>query len=386
MLGWLAAHYDVVPLHEFVDRLTRGAVLRSLAAVTFDDGYTGVFEHAVPILDALGIPATVFIVADAVGAATRRSGGDGSAVHRSAVLAEDLRRAWPGHPDLGAHSVNHRSSLPILDDADLEHEVVTSRATIHRATAYRGLSSLPIPTVTGTPVSVTLSERPDIARPLTLDFGLNGSGADQWALRRINGIPADISRRGIRIVDRRLPRAPHPLKRAGQERRMGTQERRQHLAGNADTRHHDNIGKLHPARCRLLTWRHILPGGSSPDPAIVMCENFEDGNVQSRWDIGGHNGTYPVSEFVKCTDDRFGFNDRCAAWSNRLVFDHEWGFYGHDARRSFSPQSEFYVRWVPVYFPTRSPGGPSQDKSVLLHDVEQHHHRVRRHEQKSSSR
>src|SRR6202011_1935287 len=66
-IGWLVAHYDVVPLHELVDRLTRGASLRSLAAVTFDDGYTGVFEHAIPILDALGIPATVFLVADAAG-------------------------------------------------------------------------------------------------------------------------------------------------------------------------------------------------------------------------------------------------------------------------------------------------------------------------------
>jgi hypothetical protein len=111
----------------------------------------------------------------------------------------------------------------------------------------------------------------------------------------------------------------------------------------------------------------FCPGGSSPDPNVVMCENFEDGNFQSRWDIGDHNGIYRISEFVKCTDDKFGFNDRCAAWSNRLVFDHEWGFYGHDARRSFPPQSEFHVRWY-QYISDPFTWGTLEDKSVLLHD------------------
>ena len=66
-MRWLADHYRVVGLGEFIERLTSGASLQSMAALTFDDGYAGVFEHAVPILQALGMPATVFIVADAVG-------------------------------------------------------------------------------------------------------------------------------------------------------------------------------------------------------------------------------------------------------------------------------------------------------------------------------
>ena len=66
---WLAAHYTVVPLGDFVDRLNTGASLRSVAAITFDDGYAGVFEHAVPLLRALALPATVFLVAEAAGRA-----------------------------------------------------------------------------------------------------------------------------------------------------------------------------------------------------------------------------------------------------------------------------------------------------------------------------
>ena len=62
---WLARHYDVVPLHELLDRLAARRPLRDLAAITFDDGYRGVFEHAWPLLLELGLPATVFVVADA---------------------------------------------------------------------------------------------------------------------------------------------------------------------------------------------------------------------------------------------------------------------------------------------------------------------------------
>jgi len=113
----------------------------------------------------------------------------------------------------------------------------------------------------------------------------------------------------------------------------------------------------------------FCPGGSSPDPNVLLCENFEDDDVRARWDIGDHNGMLSVSQFRLCTGDTFGFNDRCAAWSNRLIFDHEWGFYGHDARRAFPPQSEFYVRW---YQYTSNPyaWGTLEDKSVLLHDRE----------------
>jgi peptidoglycan/xylan/chitin deacetylase (PgdA/CDA1 family) len=187
-MDWLAAHYDVVPLHELVDRLTRGASLRSLAAVTFDDGYTGVFEHAIPVLDALGIPATVFVVADAAGS-NAPFWWDGSAVHRAAGWQRICGVLGRGI-DLGAHSVNH-PSLPILDDAELEHEVTTSRAMIHDATGTW-------PQFFAYPYGHWNAHVRDVVRSagyraaLTLDFGLNGPGADRWALRRIN-VPAGIS-------------------------------------------------------------------------------------------------------------------------------------------------------------------------------------------------
>src|SRR5205814_1317499 len=56
-----------------------------------------------------------------------------------------------------------------------------------------------------------------------------------------------------------------------------------------------------------------------------------------------------------------------AAWSNSLVFDRAWGFWGYDARRPFPPQHEFYVRWY-QYISSPYTWGTLEDKSVLLHD------------------
>src|SRR5689334_5371740 len=52
-IRWLIDHYDVVSLNTFVDRLDRGASLNETAVITFDDGYAGVFDYAVPCLDDL---------------------------------------------------------------------------------------------------------------------------------------------------------------------------------------------------------------------------------------------------------------------------------------------------------------------------------------------
>ena len=62
--AWLAAHRSVVPLQEGVERLdARGRLPRGTVALTFDDGFASVHEHAWPVLTRLRLPATVFVVA-----------------------------------------------------------------------------------------------------------------------------------------------------------------------------------------------------------------------------------------------------------------------------------------------------------------------------------
>jgi peptidoglycan/xylan/chitin deacetylase (PgdA/CDA1 family) len=222
-IRWLAKHYTVIGLSEFVDRLSAGKSLRAVAALTFDDGYAGVFEHAVPALQAAGVPATVFVV----GTAGRRVGfwwdqtsivestepssrrewlnrlrGDEAAIMGGDRRAELPASHRPAHWDavraavhagvtIGAHSVTHRS-LPTLSDTELDFEVVTSRTMIERATGTR-------PEFFAYPYGLwdyRVRSRVRLAgyrAALTLRAGLNRPFADPCSLRRLN-VPAGISR------------------------------------------------------------------------------------------------------------------------------------------------------------------------------------------------
>jgi hypothetical protein len=110
----------------------------------------------------------------------------------------------------------------------------------------------------------------------------------------------------------------------------------------------------------------MCPGGSSPNPNVLWCDNFQAGNYLTNWDIGSSDGTWPRVDFVKCT--AFGFNDTCAAWTNYLDFDQEWGYFGYDGSDYFPPQSEFYIRYY-QYISNPYAWGSLEDKSVLMHDA-----------------
>ena len=190
-MRWLAAHYQVVTLREFVARLAARRSLRSLAAVTFDDGYAGVYTHALPILDRLGIPATVFLVAEAVGK-TAGFAWDGDPVpasHRPADWPTILAARARGL-EFGVHSATHRS-LPTLADAELEDEIVASREAVRRATGVEP-EFFAYPFGHWTPRVRDRVAAAGYDAGFALDFGLNDESADRWALRRVN-VPAAIS-------------------------------------------------------------------------------------------------------------------------------------------------------------------------------------------------
>ncbi len=62
VLGWLAAHYRVVPLDELGARQAAGEALTGLAALTFDDNHRSIAEVALPLAAARGLPATWFLM------------------------------------------------------------------------------------------------------------------------------------------------------------------------------------------------------------------------------------------------------------------------------------------------------------------------------------
>jgi peptidoglycan/xylan/chitin deacetylase (PgdA/CDA1 family) len=223
---WLSARYEIVSLRELALRFASGGRLKKVAAITFDDGYAGVYEHAVPLLKALGIPATVFVVADAPEqldgfwwdhpaviaslTPTRRERwltslrGDGRAILselgsqraisiRSAHRPADwtaIRAAAAEGIDVGAHSASHRA-LPMLSDAEIDHEVTISRDVIYRASGLWP-EFFAYPYGLWDSRSCAAVRRAGYAGGLSLDLGLNGAECDTSCLRRVN-VPAGIS-------------------------------------------------------------------------------------------------------------------------------------------------------------------------------------------------
>ena len=226
-VDWLARHYTIVPLGEFV-RPRHARTGRPLAAVTFDDGYAGVFAHAVPLLQRRGIPATVFVVAEAPGRTTgfwwdhpdvislltdavrdtwlRELRGDAAAIlsraHASSVpmLPAAYRAAdWPtirthanAGIDIGVHSATHRA-LATLTDAELEHEVIASRKIVHaRSGVWPEFFAYPYGLFDGR-VRATVRDA-----GYTAAFALGGEvdERDRWSYRRMH-VPSGISDSGF---------------------------------------------------------------------------------------------------------------------------------------------------------------------------------------------
>jgi peptidoglycan/xylan/chitin deacetylase (PgdA/CDA1 family) len=69
-LAVLARHRTPMRMSELVRALNAGTLPHDAVAVTFDDGYVDNLHHAKPRLAAAGIPATVFLMAGAIGQRT----------------------------------------------------------------------------------------------------------------------------------------------------------------------------------------------------------------------------------------------------------------------------------------------------------------------------
>lgn len=122
-LEHVARRYTVLPLGPALAQLAEGRLPPRSAAITFDDGYLSNRTLALPLLQRLGLPATVFVVTGMLGT--------------SSALWPDLlylacARARATRIDLGALGLGTR---PLADDAE--------RARAY-ALAVHALKALPV--------------------------------------------------------------------------------------------------------------------------------------------------------------------------------------------------------------------------------------------------
>jgi peptidoglycan/xylan/chitin deacetylase (PgdA/CDA1 family) len=100
-------------------------------AITFDDGYRGLREHAFPVLEAHGFSATCFVITDYAGKLNRWDVAYGG--RRFAHLAWRDMRAWQGRGiDFASHTATH-PRLTRIGQLGVYAELDRSRRAIREA-------------------------------------------------------------------------------------------------------------------------------------------------------------------------------------------------------------------------------------------------------------
>ncbi len=95
-------------------------------AITFDDAYVSVLEHAIPLLDAQRWPCTIFVVTSQIGGT---NAWDTSAPRATLMNTVTLRTLAASGHEIGSHSAGHRR-IRGLTEADARAELTTSRETL----------------------------------------------------------------------------------------------------------------------------------------------------------------------------------------------------------------------------------------------------------------
>ena len=181
-IGWLARRgYRALTLDDVEASLAGSSDTRGRSvAITFDDGYRCVLEHAFPVLAEFGMTATLFVVTGAVGQTTEWYVAGGGRAFEHADWDELERAAARGFA-IGSHTVSHLAlaggeSAAIADELSTSKETIEKRVGACRHFAY--------PFGAHDDEAVGAVERAGYRTACTTETGFNGPGQPRLRLRR----------------------------------------------------------------------------------------------------------------------------------------------------------------------------------------------------------
>ena len=172
-----AAGYTFYTLRDAVERPGRRA------ALTFDDGYLDNVTVGAPLLDRLGVPATVFVVSADVGRTQVRWDESGDKLPGDLMDWTDLQHLRERGWEVGSHGHEHVHLAPRLPGAQAESARL-GRESIERRLGVAP-SSFAYAYGSFTDVTVSAVRDAGFACAVTAARGSHGTDLDMYRLRRM---------------------------------------------------------------------------------------------------------------------------------------------------------------------------------------------------------
>lgn len=128
---YFTKYFQVVSPMVIVEKLERGQPFRGELALTFDDGYLDFHTQAIPVLESLGLTATVFACSDFVGSDTTPWWDAAENKHYPFMDWQQLRDAGERGFLVGSHGKTH-AGIDQLAPQKIHEEIVLSKSVLER--------------------------------------------------------------------------------------------------------------------------------------------------------------------------------------------------------------------------------------------------------------
>ena len=135
----VAAHFNVLGLHDAVKRLQSGDLPERAICITFDDGYADNATLALPILERFGLPATVFVATEFLNGGRMWNDTVIESLRNVAGSKLDLSGYGLENYDLGSEGLRRQCARSILSAIKHQAPAMRQRTTDHIASLVTDL-------------------------------------------------------------------------------------------------------------------------------------------------------------------------------------------------------------------------------------------------------
>lgn len=123
---FFADYFHVISLGDLVGKMERCEPLNRELAITFDDGYQDNYEYAAPVLKAIGLPATFFVVTQFIETEFVPCWDRNLSVRQPWMTWDQVRWLSREGFEIGSHTRTHANMGEMFGDRARE-EIVSSR-------------------------------------------------------------------------------------------------------------------------------------------------------------------------------------------------------------------------------------------------------------------